>query len=710
MVRGRQADADLPTTTTRRSSRSTILFSLLLLAIAAISYSPRIAQYLELNGNRELHFAGAVPAASADSYYWYRSARLIYEGTWRSGERDRLRRFPDGVVRGDPPWLARIVATLAHATDGDVYAAGQIIALVTSCLFIFPLGFFAARVGWPAAGLVGAGLGATSAAVSSRTMIYQLDRDSLTLFGLWTICLAFAFLDPATGRWRQVATTVVAAVATALFVAWNDKPVFYLVFCLTFPVCLAARKLPWRRAVLLSAVFALLANPLNLARSLSHLESVIERYVLPISNPYYEPSPEFSLANVEDEERADSADPTTMSVDGLISSISEARQLPIRESLSFILDPGWVAALGILSFLAWSLWHWRIAAPLAPLAALGAMGLFSANRFLMFLAPLAGLGIGFLFSAGVHFIARRTRFAPRAKTIASLLALPMLGFLLPLTNFSHVSEAPVSVELIRSLGHAAKQIPIGAPVWYQWGSSYLLQDVMGAATYQDSLPDPEIGHLYLNALTGDDPRLLVHTIAFLQSHSKSEVRKTFREDYDGINQAILAESPEFTRDTYLLLTDNSMKSFVAHYRRGQWRPETGWPPDEYVSYFRCIALSPTKLNCLGNRSKTRSFDLTRGALDGKPVFGRIVTSLNGFKSGDRILRPSQNAVVEVVHVPRQQARYALVMRRPAYRSVLNKLYILAEYDDKDFELVYDDFPIARLYRIKSASEAKPDDS
>ena len=60
-------------------------------------------------------------------------------------ERDALRNFPDGMVRGDAPWIARAIAFLARWTNGDVYRAGQWFALATSCLFVFPLFFYTGR-------------------------------------------------------------------------------------------------------------------------------------------------------------------------------------------------------------------------------------------------------------------------------------------------------------------------------------------------------------------------------------------------------------------------------------------------------------------------------------------------------------------------------------------------------------------------------------
>ena len=42
----------------------------------------------------------------------------------------------------------------------------------------------------------------------------------------------------------------------------------------------------------------------------------------------------------------------------------------------------------------------------------------------------------------------------------------------------------------------------------------------------------------------------------------------------------------------------------------------------------------------------------------------------------------------------------------AFESNLNQIYMLGRWDKRYFELVYDDFPTARMFRVRDLGEAE----
>ena len=116
--------------------------------------------------------------------------------------------------------MARAIAAIADTFDSNVYQAGLWFTLATSCLFVIPMSLFGWRVGWPAAGLLGALTSAASTAYFYRVSIHRVDTDGANLFGLWWIAFLFAVPRPKMSTRYQFALSALAGISVALFVAW----------------------------------------------------------------------------------------------------------------------------------------------------------------------------------------------------------------------------------------------------------------------------------------------------------------------------------------------------------------------------------------------------------------------------------------------------------------------------------------------------------
>ena len=69
-------------------------FALFIAIAAAVAYAPRVSHYRGWEENRANNFAGEVAASGTDSYYWFRVARELRDGTWESESVDPLRDHP----------------------------------------------------------------------------------------------------------------------------------------------------------------------------------------------------------------------------------------------------------------------------------------------------------------------------------------------------------------------------------------------------------------------------------------------------------------------------------------------------------------------------------------------------------------------------------------------------------------------------------------
>lgn len=688
---------DAPPAIAARGLRLLALGLALGIALAA-AYGPRVASYLEFQQQRPGWALedGVVPA-NLDAYYWFRSARMIRDGSWQRDAIDPLRNHPAGVSLADPPWIARAIAAIARWTDGDVYGAGVLFSLLSSGLFVLPAFLYGLRVGMPAAGLLAGLVGATSPAVLTRSYVQWVDTDAVNLFAMWWIAWASCWPRPEQRRATSLGGAALAGFSAALFVAWYEKPALMPVLLAAFALRSAAAGFGWRRAALLVALFALFANPLHLTKSGAYLEKFARNAVARVlPQPAAEPPAAHSAASAPTRPPSESA----LHSEGIGFVVSELEGLSLVEGLAFVLRPVWLAAAGLLCFALWCARRWRLALPLAPMAVLGFYGWVGPSRHLFFLAPLVGFGLGAGLSAATRAWGSRRTGALRSDALACGLAFALFAGIWALRGpFTPASVLPVP--LVASMQNAAKAMPPGSSVWCSFGEGFAVQDLMGAATFTDSAPELIRGHLFAKGLSASDPKTLQRVIAHLESTPRLEINRAFRSDYERALGALLAAPGEIHGAPHLWLARRWLGQFGGKHRRGQWHPSTGWPERAQVVRLRCRPGAPGTLECIDLSGGREVVDLRSGAVtDGVP-YDRLIRTDRGFITRERRFeRRTPSGWVLVVDRSGDTLSAAAV-QGAALESNLVQLFLFGRYDPRYFELVYDDFPVARLYRVLS---------
>ncbi len=65
-------------------------------------------------------------------------------------------------------------------------------------------------------------------------------------------------------------------------------------------------------------------------------------------------------------------------------------------------------------------------------------------------------------------------------------------------------------------------------------------------------------------------------------------------------------------------------------------------------------------------------------------------------------------VLQIFFESRSASVVAFLMSPAAFATNLNQLYLLDRVDERYFEKVFDELPVARLYRVKSSMRDDPD--
>ena len=679
--------------------RETFAFAAALGLLLLVTYAPRISLYQEVQADPSRYIADDVTVATADSFYWLRLAREHRE---RAEGPPAAADEQNAATPRATPWPARALSIAADVTGGTVYTVAPVFALITSALFMIPMALFGARSGWPAAALVGATLGASSKALYQRTSMFNVDTDALILAGLWTACLLIATVRRETSLTRQLVTTAAAGLATAFVIAWHGNTFYALVFLGTVPLAAFARRIPSRRAALLTLVFALSVGPGNLLGSFQNLVDLTELYAPVVldagaKTEAVEPGP-------RREAPADEATQVRIAelVDDTARSISESRRFPLRRTLDEILRPPWLAGLGLVLSLVWCVFAWRDAVALLPLLGLGVLGLIGSARFGLFLAPFAGFGLGVGLTVATRLVLDRVRATEWASVASICAAVPVAALLLSGTTWSEVSRAYYPASFLRSLQAARETVEPGATVWGHWSSSHVVRDQMRVDTPTAGLPNPKLGHLYLGALVGDSPLDLQRTIAYLESRPRGAIRRAFDDDYFALRRAIAQGPGTISKEAYFALTHRSVRSFSNHYRRGRWSPASGWPSAQIIDRVSCEPMKNARARCSGKYG-TAAIDLRRGRF-GQLAISRFIITRDGHFEREWAPPHEADSVLVMALDSRASDFKAYVMSGDVASSLLVEMYLLGRHDPRFFELSYDGYPDLRVYRVRSTHE------
>ena len=106
-----------------------------------------------------------------------------------------------------------------------------------------------------------------------------------------------------------------------------------------------------------------------------------------------------------------------------------------------------------------------------------------------------------------------------------------------------------------------------------------------------------------------------------------------------------------------------------------------------------LMTSPSQLNCNGH-----VFDLRSGKVDGSLVLDGAVCNHNGLQGGGLGFLGNQLNVLQMAKIDQTQQFYLL--HRDLFQSSFNQLFHLGRADSTLFEIVYDDYPHARIFRLQ----------
>lgn len=663
---------------------ATLLVFLSIIAVYGLTFYKREAGYRFWETRPDEYVVENYAAMSTiDAYWWLKTAKDFDAGRTGGEQVDPLLQYPDGTGYPRPSLLVRLISLGKHFTGGDYYRAGLLLVPFLAGLFVFPLFFYFHRLGFGASAVLGGLVGSFSWTYCSRTSAGFVDTDLLNLF----FPMGVSALVVAMNRERTLRANAMLALGAGatmyLFNWWYQLPLFVLVYLIFVAIYLFALRFRWKEAACLLAVFALASGPVYLLDSVGSLWRFLFGLLFP------RPTGQIVWPNI-------------------VTTIQEMRTFHFATDLGDVYDFTPLVLAGLVGLFVLYIIRGKQMIPISPLVLIGLWTLFGPIRFAMYLAPFVGVGTGVLFELVARQVATRVKLPPVAATTAALLAMAAVFFPTVSDTAYHYEPAPaVPAATVKALLDIKRLVPKHSPMFTWWSRGYPLMEIGEFATYHDGATQGGIRTtLIAKAMTSRRQEDIASLISCIEEFGFERLKALAVEKNWTADQlmSLAFSRPASARrnNNYVLYMDNMIPAFDAISLSGTWDFNTQKSsPQQYTSL---TYLSHSKDNFITCREGT--IDLNKGSIsDGTTVvpLSAALFIRDGYVA-DRVDYPAKEGAYLQVLVRKSQAPIVLVADEQVFRTNFNQQYLLGNYDRRYFEEVYNNFPVARVFRVRGAAE------
>jgi len=674
-------------------NRKTVILVFICIVVAyGVSCHQRLADYrFWMENPRDYVVDNVTAMSSLDAYYWLKMAREIDNGTLGKGTVSPIKGYPDLVhfaLKDKPSLLAELISLAKNFTGGDYYKAGLLLIPFLAGLFIFPLFFYFNRLGFGASAILGGLVGSLGHAYYDRTMMGRVDTDLLnTFFPLTVACFILAMRREKTWR-ANIFLATGAGITMYLYSWWYQVPAFILVFLFFMALHLLFGRVSWKQIVTVLLIYLLFSGPHYVLQSLESLRTFLVAYFTPAP-----PAGNIAWPNI-------------------LHTVAEVQTRSLATKFNMLHGFRPFVFAGFAGLLYLCLRRFRQMIPIGPLLIIGCWAMVGPARFVMYLAPFIGIGVGVLIELLIRYGGGKLRLKPLLVPLTSSALMFILFFSTAGYTSYGLHTAPImSMETTRAMLEIKRIVPKHSPMFTPfWAFGYPLMEIGDFATYHDGgLQGGMRSALTARAVVSSRQEDMVSLLSYLEDNGFNGLNRQIKKENlsgDQMLDLVFSYPEKFKgKNVYVLYLGENIWKMDSLTYLGTWDFNTKKSnPMGYVE-LHCTSLVNDLMRCSDGTIDLRRGFMNDGTID-IPLRAALFVN-NGYIVDQRKYEKNygfnQGYYLQVLMKDRK-INMILVADDRLFPTNFNQQYLLGNFDRRYFEEVYNDFPVARLLRVKNAAE------
>ena len=619
------------------------------------------------------HFLAAASALkSSHSFTEYFELRLYPNNIPSSGDPQPSVKSKNGLL------LAEVIALFSPSSSRkDLLKTAHLIGFFSAGLTITMVAFAFGAAGYWLEGIIAALGGSLSAAFLVRSSFGRIDTDQLNLGFMYLMFGLVLMAGRSKSTYSCIAWTTLAGATANLFLWWYGKSeLIWMAFC-ALAWMLIIIKRPLLLTIACLATYLIIASP-----DLVHpSDSVYVKEKLQTGNFIF-PNTHATISEV-----------IPISIDQILLNLSGSIEM---------------ALVGIIGLLMCAVRHPVIAVAYAPLAGFALLNYIIGGRAVFYSAPMIWFGATFLMTTSTRYIytaviqsrSKETRHRQIYPSLIGISLMLVITWINSPTKYYPRPTFPIEVqEGLIALDDLKDNNQSIVATWWDYG--YASMFFNGLPTLHDggSQTTP-ITHFFAKAILASNQSDMINILRFLSTTKFTELQefRTASQLTNAMTQPVHSSSP----DIYLILTSQMADWIPAISAIGNWDIKKGQPTflsgeknSSALQYIRMIcnySNFPQDMRC-----GDINVNLESGKSNRLPALETWSFAVDGFIR--RFNTFSKNDIFSMQTLSIEKRLQTQLMRTELYSSSFNQLYHLGQIDDPEIELVYDNYPHVRIFKI-----------
>ncbi len=680
-----------------------VLSSLLILLFISVSinFNARLQEKKGWDENPSLFsFDGKTLVQAGDPGYFLNMATYLKKNIPLKEYWDKLYYPAIETSEVDPPILSIFIAYLAkNSSHEEIINAGNKLVFISIILTTVSVFFFFFVLGRPFEGIIastGAGL---STAYFGRSGIGYFDTDILNLFFIYFL-FSLVYLASLKQSWiKNIFFIILAGLVGKFFFIWYPKPELILMSFISLLFFTFFNTKDLKKTLLNSVIFILLTGPNIYFNSLNIL----------MNNPYLSG---YMSANIKS---SDLVNTTVLNFNSIFEYIGELQKKPAIDLLKIENS----IIIGLFCFIGLALWG--VSNPImfigfAPLSFFFLLSIILGQRALFYSLPFMWFGFGYFTNFVTIKLIDFRNLKINKNLVYVLTSLFLIIFTIIVTN-SYPKKASTLIfdpsthkamikmkEIVNDKNKAVFVTP-----WSYGYQSIFYNDL--PSLIHPGIPSSPRHYFISRAFSALD---ITETTKILNYVASGKVEKINERKLDSFVKLSkdLYNSDKVKDDIYLMLTGQQRLWMNTIGSVAYWDIENNKPHDfdgnTAFDFYLLLEINCDDLdlktfttNCSDNEGSLKKnipVNLALGTWDGIPNLKRVVQITDGQVEINQEYESAEgNLVFQIVKNTKDNTSNLYLMHDTVFKSTYNKLFHLNE--SEDYELVYEDYPYVKIYKI-----------